>query len=94
MAIARFNGVVVAESETVETLEGSLYFPRDRVRMDLLERCSTRTVCTWRGAATYYNVRVGDRLEPAAAWSYQNPKRRARRIEGAVAFWKGIEVEP
>ncbi len=94
MATARFNGVVVAESEAVETLEGSLYFPRDRVRMDLLERCSTRTVCPWRGAATYYDVRVGDRVEPAAAWSYETPKRRARRIEGAVAFWKAIDVEP
>ena len=94
MARATLNGEVLAESEAVETIEGCLYFPRDAVRMEHLEPCGTRTVCPWRGVATYYDVRVGDRLEPAAAWSYEAPKRRARRIEGAIAFWKGIDVAP
>ena len=94
MARASLNGVVLAESEAVDTVEGCLYFPRERVRMEHLARSVTRTVCPWRGVATYYDVQVGDRVEPAAAWSYEAPKRRARRLEGAVAFWKGIEVEP
>lgn len=94
MARASFNGVVLAESEAVDTVEGCLYFPRDRVSLQHLEPCGTRTICPWRGVATYYDVRVGDRVEPAAAWSYEAPKRRARRLEGAVAFWKGIEIEP
>ena len=94
MARASLNGVVLAESAAVETVEGCLYFPRDSVRLECLEPCATRTVCPWRGVATYYDVRVGDRVEPAAAWSYEAPKRRARRLEGAVAFWKAIDVEP
>jgi len=94
MARASFNGVVLAESEAVDPVEGCLYFPRDRVLLQHLEPCETRTICPWRGVATYYDVRVGDRIEPAAAWSYEAPKRRARRLEGAVAFWKGIEIEP
>ena len=94
MARASLNGIVLAESETVDTVEGCLYFPRDCVRMQHLEPSATRTTCPWRGVATYYDVRVGDRLEPAAAWSYEAPKRRARRLDGAIAFWKGIEVEP
>ena len=94
MARATLHGVVLAESDAVETVEGCVYFPRDRVRMEHLQRCATRTICPWRGAATYYDVQVGDRVEPAAAWSYETPKRRARRIEGAVAFWKAIEVVP
>lgn len=92
MARASFNGVVLATSDAVETVEGCLYFPREHVRMEHLQPCATRTVCPWRGLATYYDVRVGDRVEPAAAWSYEEPKRRARRLAGAVAFWKGVEV--
>ena len=94
MARASLSGMVLAESAAVETVEGCLYFPRETVRLEHLEPCATRTVCPWRGVATYYDVRVGDRVEPAAAWSYETPKRRARRLAGAVAFWKGIEVEP
>jgi uncharacterized protein (DUF427 family) len=94
MARASLNGTVLADSDAVETIEGCLYFPRESVRLEHLEPCATRTVCPWRGVATYYDVRVGDHVEPAAAWSYESPKRRARRIAGAVAFWKGILVEP
>jgi uncharacterized protein (DUF427 family) len=92
MAQASFHGVVLADSDAVETVEGCLYFPRQRVRMEFLQPCATRTICPWRGVATYYDVRVGDRVEPAAAWSYEEPRRRARRLAGAIAFWKGIEV--
>ena len=94
MARASLNGVVLADSDMVEIVEGCLYFPRGSVRPDCLEPCGTRTVCPWRGVATYYDVRVGDRVEPAAAWSYEAPKRRARRLAGAVAYWKGIDVQP
>ena len=71
MARARLYGVILAESAAVETVEGCLYFPRETVRMEHLEPSKTRTICPWRGLATYYDVRVGDRLEPAAAWSYE-----------------------
>jgi uncharacterized protein (DUF427 family) len=94
MARATLNGVVLADSDAVEIVEGCLYFPRDRVAMKHLEPSKTRTICPWRGVATYYDVRVGDHVEPAAAWSYEAPKRRARRLEGSIAFWKAIDVEP
>src|SRR3546814_14402469 len=89
MARASLNGVVLAESETVDTVEGCLYFPRDGVRMQHLEPCATRTICPWRGVATYYDVRVGDRLEPAAAWSYEAPKRRGRSLGRASRVQEG-----
>ncbi|EDP62874.1 hypothetical protein BAL199_10972 [alpha proteobacterium BAL199] len=94
MARATLNGVVLADSEAVEIVEGCLYFPGDRVAVERLEPCRIRTICPWRGVATYYDVRVDDHVEPAAAWSYEEPKRRARRLEGHVAFWKAIDVEP
>lgn len=92
MPTASFNGEVIAEAEDVVTIEGVAYFPPDSVRLDCLEETATRTGCPWRGIATYYTVRVGDRAERDAAWRYLEPKRKARRIAGWVAFWKGVEV--
>ena len=36
MARARLDGVILAESAAVETVEGCLYFPRETVRMEHL----------------------------------------------------------
>jgi uncharacterized protein (DUF427 family) len=93
MATATFNGVVLAEADEVISIEGVAYFPPESVRLDCLEETATRTGCPWRGIATYYTVRVGDRAEIDAAWRYLAPKRKARRIAGWVAFWKGVTVE-
>jgi uncharacterized protein (DUF427 family) len=44
--------------------------------------------------ASYYDVVVGDEVNPDAAWYYPNPSRAAERIKGRVAFWNGVKVEP
>jgi uncharacterized protein (DUF427 family) len=93
MARAVFKGEVLADSEETISIEGVTYFPPDAVRLDALEPSATRTGCPWRGIATYYTVRVGEHEEPDAAWRYLEPKRKARRIAGWVAFWKGVTVE-
>src|SRR3546814_18796861 len=94
MARASLNGVVLAESETVDTGDGCLYFPRDGVRMQPLGTCATRTICPWRGVATYYDVRVGDRNEPAATWSKEAAKRRERRPARGTAYRQGSGSGP
>lgn len=93
MPTATFNGVVIAEADEVISIEGVAYFPPESVRLDCLEETGTRTGCPWRGVATYYTVRVGDRAETDAAWRYLAPKRKARRLAGWVAFWKGVTVD-
>jgi uncharacterized protein (DUF427 family) len=93
MVRAIFHDTVIAECAEVISIEGVAYFPPDSVRLDHLEATATRTRCPWRGIATYYTVRVGDWVEVDAAWSYLEPKRKARRLAGWVAFWKGVAVE-
>lgn len=93
MAWARFGDVVLAESDAIVSIEGVAYFPRDSVNMALLEKTATRTTCPWRGIASYFTVRAGETEVVDAAFSYENPKKRARRIAGWVGFWKGIQVE-
>ncbi len=94
MAKAIWNGVVLAESDRCEIVEGNHYFPPDAVRREYLRSSDTTTVCPWKGTASYYHVVVDGRTNEDAAWYYPEPKEAARRIEGYVAFWKGVQVEP
>ena len=49
------------------------YFPRQDVRMDLLERTEHRTHCPYKGDASYWTIKVGDRRIENAVWSYEQP---------------------
>tara|TARA_E500000318_G_scaffold16735_1_gene17028 strand:+ start:638 stop:949 length:312 start_codon:yes stop_codon:yes gene_type:complete len=94
--VARFGDTEVArapEQETV-TVEGSVYFPPDSVRFELLRETGTRTRCPWRGEAIYYDVVDGTRISEGAAWSYPQPSRKAKRIAGFISFWKEVETGP
>ncbi|MCP5118943.1 MAG: DUF427 domain-containing protein, partial [bacterium] len=50
--------------------------------------------CGWKGTAEYYDVEVDGKRNPSAAWYYADPKPAAQEIQGRVAFWKGVRVEP
>src|SRR5204863_367466 len=59
------RGVVVADTtQAVRVLETSqppaYYLPRADVAIDLLESSTNRTVCEWKGAATYWSLRLTD----------------------------------
>jgi uncharacterized protein (DUF427 family) len=66
------------------------YLPLEDVREDLLAPTDTRTVCPYKGVASYWSVAgVAD-----AAWSYRDPIPEAGGIEGLVSFdGDGVEVE-
>src|SRR5438105_2635971 len=49
------------------------YYPEDEVRMDLLEPTDHTSHCPWKGDASYWTVRVGDRVAENAAWGYPDP---------------------
>jgi uncharacterized protein (DUF427 family) len=93
MAIARWNGTVLAESDDIVTVEGNAYFPRDAVRDDVLRPSDTTTFCPWKGTASYYTVEVDGQTNRDAAWFYREPKDAAREITGRVAFWRGVQVD-
>jgi uncharacterized protein (DUF427 family) len=93
MARATWNGVVIAESDQTEMVEGNVYFPADAVRAGHLKPSETHTVCGWKGTASYYTVVVDGQENPDAAWYYPDPKDAAANIRGHVAFWKGVQVE-
>ncbi|WP_433266505.1 DUF427 domain-containing protein [Actinosynnema sp. CS-041913] len=92
MAIARWNGEIIAESDKTEMVEGNHYFPLESVHTHFLRPSDTTSVCPWKGTANYYTLHVNGEDNPDAAWYYAEPKEAAANIKGHLAFWHGVEV--
>ena len=92
MAKATWMRTVLAESATVEEVEGNLYFPEAALHKEHFKASSHTSFCPWKGTAHYYHVEVDGERNENAAWYYPEPKDAAKRIHGHVAFWKGVEV--
>ena len=88
MPRAIWNGLVVAESDACEVVEGNVYFPPNAIDVDLLRPSDHTTVCGWKGRADYFDLVAEDGAEARnAAWMYRHPKPEARRIADYVAFY-------
>lgn len=92
MPRAIFNHRVIAESEDTVVVEGNHYFPADALIKEHFRATDHQSICPWKGAASYYDVIVGDEVNANAAWYYPTPKEAAHEIKGRVAFWRGVEV--
>ncbi len=93
MAKAIWNGVVLAESDNCEIVEGNYYFPPDAINKEYFKSSGTQTTCFWKGVASYYTIVVGKQENKDAAWYYPDPKEKANNIKNYVAFWRGVKVE-
>ncbi len=91
---AIWNGAVLAESDRTVVVEGNHYFPLDSLRHEHFSKSSRRSVCPWKGLASYYTIEVDGSRNEGAAWTYPRPTPLARRIKDHVAFWQGVEVRP
>jgi uncharacterized protein (DUF427 family) len=86
------GGLTVAETSSPWLLrEGGLpvryYFDPKNVRMELLAPTATRSVCPFKGEASYWSVRHGDTLHEDVAWSYEEPIPEVEQIAGLIAFY-------
>ncbi len=89
---ARLGGETVVDSREAKLLHEAahlpvLYFPEAEVRTDLLEPTEHSTRCPWKGEASYWSVRVGDRLAENAVWGYPEPLEEAPPLAGYLAFY-------
>ena len=96
MPKATWNGALIAEEkpENVKIVEGNVYFPPGALSRGFLRESATHSVCGWKGTASYYDVVVDGQVNKDAAWYYPATKPEAAHIEGYVAFWKGVTVDP
>jgi uncharacterized protein (DUF427 family) len=95
MGKAIWNGVVIAESDRYEMVEGNMYFPPESVKREYLRDSDTDYECPWKGHADYYDIVVGEKVNKDAAWYYPNPKPAAKQIKDHVAFdrGRGVQIE-
>ncbi|GJM42187.1 MAG: hypothetical protein DHS20C20_24690 [Ardenticatenaceae bacterium] len=93
MAKAIWNGVILAESDQTEMVEGNHYFPPHTINREYFKENSYQTTCPWKGVASYYTIEVNGQRNENAAWYYPTPKAAASNIKDHVAFWRGVKVE-
>ncbi|MHA1571420.1 MAG: DUF427 domain-containing protein, partial [Alphaproteobacteria bacterium] len=89
---AVFNGETVADSAQMKLMHETrhipvYYFSMADVRMDLLEKSDHTTHCPHKGEASYWHVKVGDRVALNAMWSYEMPFDNVPDAKGLAAFY-------
>lgn len=92
MTTAVFNDTVVASSDEVIWIEGNAYFPPDSIDMEYLRPIRWKSLCFWKGVASYFDVVVDGQVSKGAAWVYRHPSPLARKIKGHIAFWNEVKV--
>ena len=90
--VVSIDGVVLADSHKPTMLfetgaPARHYLPMTDVKLDLLERSTTRSSCPYKGDASYWSVSINGRVEHDIAWSYRTPMPEATPIAGLVCFY-------
>lgn len=85
---------VIAQSDKTIIVEGEHYFPPESVKKEYLRESDYNTFCQWKGAASYYDIVVGEDSRKDAAWYYPEPKPSFGEIKGYIAFNrnKGVSI--
>lgn len=82
---------LAASSAPLVLFETSLparwYFAPAEVTAELAPNPNARTGCAYKGWASYFDVRVAGRVEPALAWQYTRPLKGMERIRKRVCFF-------
>jgi uncharacterized protein (DUF427 family) len=94
---AVLNGTTMADSRHVKLLweprHLAVYcFPRDDVRMDLLQRSGEREDAL-KGPITLWSARAGDRVVEEAAWTAERPTEGSPDLSGYVVLsWRAMDT--
>lgn len=87
-----FSGITIAHSwsgfRVLETSHPPVYYiPKEDIQNQYLEKNSRTSLCEFKGVATYWDIRMEDRIVPNAAWSYEKPVPDFLPITGHLAFY-------
>lgn len=95
-----FGEAVIADSSRALLLrEGPLppavYFPREDVQMNFLQRTTHSTHCPFKGDASYFSVHSENNVAENAVWTYETPIPAVAVIKGYLSFdkEKGAGIE-
>jgi len=87
-----FAGQVIADSSQALLLREAsyrpvAYIPREDVQMAMLVRTDRKSVCPYKGEASYFSIHAGGRVAENAVWSYERPLPDVAEIAGCLAFY-------
>ena len=90
---ATWNGKVIAQSDRTLEVDGYVYFPRESVRMELLESTpkTARDLACPHGVQ-FYDVVEGNAVSKRAAWSYEAPQARMKPVDHWIGFWEDVAI--
>ncbi len=91
---AVWKGKTIAESNDTLVVEGNHYFPEGALKREYTTFSNHKSMCPWKGQASYLSLLVDGEMNENAVWYYPDPSDAAQEIKGRVAFWKGVTVEP
>jgi uncharacterized protein (DUF427 family) len=88
------GGETIAETnDAYRVLETShppnYYFPPSDVNAGAIEPGTGASFCEWKGRASYWTARGGEKVVTEAAWSYASPSPAFARIRNYIAFYAG-----
>ena len=70
------------------------YIPQDDVRMNLLLPNATTSRCPYKGAASYWSVKIGHEIFDDLVWGYMDPIPECPKIRGRLCFFheRGCDI--
>ena len=90
---ATWRGRVIAESDRTLEVGGYTYFPRDSVRMDLLQTTSkTESDLKCPHGVQFFDVAQDGERSKRAAWSYEAPRAAMSQVDHWIGFWEDVEI--
>ncbi|QBI55317.1 DUF427 domain-containing protein [Streptomonospora litoralis] len=70
-----------------------LYVPTEDIRTELLTPSDRTTHCPYKGDASYWHLRVGERVAENAVWAYPDPAPEAAWLRGLSAvYWDAADT--
>jgi uncharacterized protein (DUF427 family) len=91
---ASVDGQIVAQSNDLVECQGYQYFPREAVRMELLEKTAkTDDDHACPHGVQFYDVVVAGERHARAAWCYEAPQPKMRQVADRFGFWQDVEVK-
>jgi uncharacterized protein (DUF427 family) len=90
---ATLHGQKVASSDKTVEAGGYVYFPRDAVRMEWLEK-TEKTADDLRcpHGVQFYDVVIDGERHKRNAWSYESPQPKLAQVANWFGFWEDIQV--
>lgn len=92
LVVVEFAGEVIARTvKALRILETShpptYYLPPEDMRTEFLVPSALHTFCEFKGSASYWTLKVHDRVSENAGWFYPEPTPRYRALKDHVCFY-------